>query len=66
MKKKLSGLQDGKYEDIYANFIGGGTPYYITALSIAKTFAEQMGGAIGASYQNEELTIWLSFAKQRL
>lgn len=35
-------------------------------LSIAKTFAEQMGGAIGASYQNEELTIWLSFAKQRL
>lgn len=33
--QKLSGLQDGKYEDIYANFIGGGTPYYITALDNA-------------------------------
>ncbi|MCM1386826.1 MAG: hypothetical protein NC231_05835 [Bacillus sp. (in: Bacteria)] len=28
--KKLSNLIKGKYEDIYENFIGGGTPYYIT------------------------------------
>ncbi len=28
--KKLSNLKKGKYEDIYINFIGGGTPYYIT------------------------------------
>ncbi len=28
--KKLSNLKKGKYEDIYENFIGGGTPYYIT------------------------------------
>ncbi len=28
--KKLSNLKKGKYEDIYTNFIGGGTPYYIT------------------------------------
>lgn len=27
---KLSDLKDGKYEDIYSYFIGGGTPYYIT------------------------------------
>lgn len=28
--KNLSGLADGDYEDVYENFIGGGTPYYIT------------------------------------
>lgn len=28
--KDLSSLKDGGYEDIYGNFIGGGTPYYIT------------------------------------
>ena len=28
--KKLSNLKKSKYEDIYENFIGGGTPYYIT------------------------------------
>jgi len=28
--RDLSGLMDGGYEDIYENFIGGGTPYYIT------------------------------------
>ena len=28
--KDLSGLMDSDYEDIYENFIGGGTPYYIT------------------------------------
>ena len=28
--EKLSNLKKGKYEDIYENFIGGGTPYYIT------------------------------------
>lgn len=28
--KDLSSLMDGGYEDIYDNFIGGGTPYYIT------------------------------------
>ncbi len=26
----LAGLDRGEYEDIYENFIGGGTPYYIT------------------------------------
>lgn len=26
----LSQLTEGSYEDVYANFIGGGTPYYIT------------------------------------
>lgn len=26
----LSQLKEGAYEDVYANFIGGGTPYYIT------------------------------------
>ena len=26
----LSDLTEGKYEDVYAAFIGGGTPYYIT------------------------------------
>lgn len=26
----LSQLTEGAYEDVYANFIGGGTPYYIT------------------------------------
>lgn len=33
--KKLSGLAKGKYEDIYENFIGGGTPYYITSFDDA-------------------------------
>lgn len=28
--KELDGLMEGNYEDIYENFIGGGTPYYIT------------------------------------
>lgn len=28
--KDLSQLTEGAYEDVYANFIGGGTPYYIT------------------------------------
>ena len=30
--KNLKDLADGNYEDIYENFIGGGTPYYITAI----------------------------------
>lgn len=30
--KDLNGLADGDYEDIYASFIGGGTPYYITRI----------------------------------
>lgn len=30
--KNLGDLADGKYEDIYGNFIGGGTPYYITEI----------------------------------
>lgn len=30
--KNLKDLAEGKYEDIYANFIGGGTPYYITKI----------------------------------
>lgn len=28
----LSALSDGKYEDVYEYFIGGGTPYYITLI----------------------------------
>lgn len=28
--ERLEDLAEGKYEDIYKNFIGGGTPYYIT------------------------------------
>lgn len=30
--RDLSALVEGDYEDIYSQFIGGGTPYYITAL----------------------------------
>ena len=29
--KDLHSLASGGYEDIYDNFIGGGTPYYITS-----------------------------------
>jgi hypothetical protein len=28
----LSTLAEGNYEDVYENFIGGGTPYYITSI----------------------------------
>ncbi|MGN1180873.1 MAG: hypothetical protein ACI4SD_06610 [Suilimivivens sp.] len=28
--KNLKDLETGNYEDVYSNFIGGGTPYYIT------------------------------------
>ena len=28
--RDLSGLMNGDYEDVYDNFIGGGTPYYMT------------------------------------
>lgn len=30
--RDLNGLASGNYEDIYSNFIGGGTPYYITQI----------------------------------
>ena len=30
--KSLKDLQKGEYEDIYENFVGGGTPYYITKI----------------------------------
>ena len=30
--RSLSDLSSGKYEDIYSDFIGGGTPYYITKI----------------------------------
>ncbi len=30
--KNLDDLSTGKYEDVYGNFIGGGTPYYITQI----------------------------------
>ena len=36
----LSGLMQGDYEDIYGNFIGGGTPYYITAFDNAYYLTE--------------------------
>ena len=38
--KDLSGLMDGDYEDIYENFIGGGTPYYITGFDNAYYLTE--------------------------
>lgn len=31
--KDLAGLMDGDYEDIYSQFVGGGTPYYITPIN---------------------------------
>lgn len=30
--QSLKDLSSGKYEDVYSNFIGGGTPYYITQI----------------------------------
>mgnify|MGYP001030982852 FL=1 len=30
--KRLDDLTSGNYEDVYGNFIGGGTPYYITQI----------------------------------
>lgn len=36
----LSGLVEENYEDIYATFIGGGTPYYITAFDDAYFLTE--------------------------
>ncbi|MBO5057533.1 MAG: hypothetical protein J6C64_14435 [Lachnospiraceae bacterium] len=30
--KNLKDLKKGKYEDVYKNFIGGGTPYYLTKI----------------------------------
>lgn len=30
--KRLKDLKNGNYEDVYDNFIGGGTPYYITKI----------------------------------
>ncbi len=30
--KDLDDLSSGNYEDVYNNFIGGGTPYYITQI----------------------------------
>lgn len=30
--KSLEDLASGTYEDVYSNFIGGGTPYYITQI----------------------------------
>lgn len=30
--KDLNDLKKGNYEDVYSNFIGGGTPYYITKI----------------------------------
>lgn len=38
--RDLSNLADGKYEDIYEYFIGGGTPYYITQLDNAYYLTE--------------------------
>ena len=33
--RNLSGLMNGDYEDVYENFIGGGTPYYMTHIDNA-------------------------------
>lgn len=38
--RDLSGLTEGAYEDIYGTFIGGGTPYYITAIDDAYYLTE--------------------------
>lgn len=38
--RDLSGLMQGEYEDIYENFIGGGTPYYITTFDNAYYLTE--------------------------
>ena len=38
--RDLSGLMQGDYEDIYETFIGGGTPYYITAFDDAYYLTE--------------------------
>ena len=38
--RDLSGLMNGDYEDIYETFIGGGTPYYITAFDDAYYLTE--------------------------
>lgn len=38
--RDLSGLMQGNYEDIYETFIGGGTPYYITAFDNAYYLTE--------------------------
>ena len=38
--RDLSALAEGGYEDIYENFIGGGTPYYITQLDNAYYLTE--------------------------
>lgn len=38
--KDLSTLINGEYEDIYHHFIGGGTPYYITAFDDAYYLTE--------------------------
>ncbi|MBQ9444038.1 MAG: hypothetical protein IJU43_07055 [Lachnospiraceae bacterium] len=36
----LKDLAEGRYEDIYSNFIGGGTPYYITSFDGAYFMTE--------------------------
>lgn len=38
--KDLHDLVDGTYEDIYENFIGGGTPYYISKINNAYYLTE--------------------------
>lgn len=38
--RELSALTEGDYEDVYGNFIGGGTPYYITELDDAYYLTE--------------------------
>ena len=38
--RDLSDLVQGNYEDVYENFIGGGTPYYITAFDNAYYLTE--------------------------
>ena len=36
----LSDLAEGRYEDVYHNFIGGGTPYYVTRIDDTWYLAE--------------------------
>lgn len=57
--RDLSGLMQGDYEDIYETFIGGGTPYYITAIDGAYYLTEHRipGHSVWRfRVQNNELT----------
>ncbi len=56
--RNLEDLSDGKYEDVYHNFIGGGTPYYITPIEDKWYLTEhRIPGHSIWSFQVEDNTI---------